>query len=129
MERQHSNVGNFIFQHKEPDKDENKNKVLHSACDEEILVPVDDNIDNCNDDKVRMTSSAKLTRAPLNYSQALMMIEIKSNPLCRMIHDTLINKMILTDDLNHLRSPGGHSRPGLPGWVPGADPLQHWPQA
>ena len=86
MERQHSNVGNFIFQHKETDKDENKNKVLHSASDEEILVPVDDNIDNCNDDKVRMTSSAKLTRAPLNYSQALMMIEIKLNPLCRIIH-------------------------------------------
>ena len=76
MERQHSNVGNFIFQHKESDKDENKNKVL--ASDEEILVPVHD---NCNDDKVRMPSSAKLTRAPLNYSQASMMIEIKSNDL------------------------------------------------
>ena len=66
MERQNSNVGNFIFQHKEPDiRDENKNTVLDS--DEERLVPVDD---NCNDDKVRMSSSAKLTRAPLNYSQA-----------------------------------------------------------
>ena len=78
MERQPSNVGNFIFQHKEPDKDKNKNKVLDSASDEEILVPVHD---NCNDDKVRMSSSARLTRAPLNYSQALMMIEIKSNAL------------------------------------------------
>ena len=99
MERQHSNVGNFIFQHKEPDKDENKNKVLHSASDEEILVPMDDNIDNCNDDKVRMTSSAKLTRAPLNYSQALMMIEIKSNPLS---NNTLNNKLI---DNNSQSSP------------------------
>ena len=68
MERQHSNVGNFIFQHKEPEKDENKNKVIDiSASDEERLVPVHD---NCNDDKVRMTSNAKLSRAPLNYSQA-----------------------------------------------------------
>ena len=74
MERQHSNVGNFIFQHKEPEKDENKNKVLDiSASDKERLVPVHD---NCIDDKVRMSSSAKLSRAPLNYSQALMMIEI-----------------------------------------------------
>lgn len=68
MDRQHSNVGNFIFQHKEPaEKNENKNKVLDiSASDKERLVPVHD---NCIDDKVRMSSTAKLSRAPLNYSQ------------------------------------------------------------
>ena len=108
MDRQHSNVGNFIFQHKEPaKKNENKNKVLDiSASDKERLVPVHD---NCIDDKVRMSSSAKLSRAPLNYSQALMMIEIKLNDVnCPwtliMDHQYDLNHLHPQDDIHALAS-------------------------
>ena len=95
MERQSGNVGNFIFQHNEADKDENSNKDPKMVeSDEEKLVTVDDSID-FNDDKVRMLSSAKLARAPLNYSQASVMIEITSTMLISgQIYKWLMIKLI-----------------------------------
>ena len=137
MERQSGNVGNFIFQHNEADKDENSNKDPKMVeSDEEKLVTVDDSID-FNDDKVRMLSSAKLARAPLNYSQASVMIEITSTMLISgQIYKWLMIKLIdlisIITGLRRISTPWPRrrsswcwpARPRTSGGAPGQTPGQ-----